>query len=335
MIRLKTRYLIMVLITILGISIGYSSLNTELRVSGEAKVSVSSDIASNKILGDNGSKEFIESKGVPDFSKIAITDEGMFAAEDNDGISYYYRGAVENNWLYFAGFYWRIIRINGDGSIRIIYNGKTTNQTGSDTQIGLNPFTYGTGFSYYVGYTYADGLQRPLELNTGIDSAMKEYLDKWYLQNLNSNSSYIVQNAKYCNDRTIGDGDTWAINGKTVDYASNIRLKQYSPTLICTNYLDNYELKIGLITADESSMAGGIDGGESNYYLRTGYAYYTMSPYNFYIGNNFCGMYVVNGRGRLNTVSAHGSQGVRPVINLKKDVMLSGNGTKENPYRVL
>lgn len=326
----------MVLITILGISIGYSSLNTELRVSGEAQINVSSDIASNKILGDNGSKEAIEAKGEPDFSKIATTDEGMFATLDNDGTSYYYRGAVENNWLYFAGYYWRIIRINGDGSIRVIYNGKTTNQTGEDIHIGINPFTHGTGSSYYVGYTYTEGLQRPIELNTGIDSVMKEYLENWYLQNLSSKSSYIVQSAKYCNDRTIKEGNTWTINGKTIDYGSNIRLRQYTPTLICPNYLDNYELNIGLITADEAAMAGAVNGLENrNYYLRTGYAYYTMSPYNFYIGNNFCGIYVVNGVGGLNTVSAHGSQRVRPVINLKKDVMLSGDGTKENPYRVV
>ena len=335
-IELKTKMLVLVLIAILGLSIGYSALNTDLSISGDADVIVKSDIAHNKILNDNGGVEYIENKGTPDFSQIATTDEGMYATLDNDGTSYYFRGAVENNWLYFAGYYWRIIRINGDGSIRVIYNGTTTNQTGSDTQIGTNPFTHGTGSSYYVGYTYVEGLQRPTELNAGTDSAMKEYLDNWYLQNLNLKSSYIVQDAKYCNDRTIKEGDTWVVNGKTVDYAANIRLKQYSPTLICSNYLDNYELNIGLITADEVSMAGGIDGAESTYYyLRTGYAYYTMSPYNFYIGNNFCGIYVVNSVGRLNTVSAQGSQRVRPVINLKSDIMLSGDGTVNNPYRIV
>ena len=181
----------MVLITIIGLSIGYSAVNTELSISGDANIAVTSDIAQNKILNDNGGREYIESKGTPNFSMIATTDEGMYATLDNDGTSYYYRGAVDNNWLYFAGYYWRIIRINGDGSIRMIYNGTTTNQTGEDTQIGINQFTNGTGSSYYVGYTYVEGLQRPTELNSGTDNAMKEYLDNWYLQNLNSNSSSI------------------------------------------------------------------------------------------------------------------------------------------------
>ena len=69
-------------------------------------------IGYQKILLDNGlgatnveiAKTNIENKGTPDFSKIADTDEGMYAMDDNytlDGgmKSYYYRGAISNNWL--------------------------------------------------------------------------------------------------------------------------------------------------------------------------------------------------------------------------------------------
>ena len=63
----------------------------------------------------------------PDFSQVAATDEGIFGVEDGmyEGTSYYWRGAVTNNYVKFAGKCWRIVRINGDGSIRLIYDGAT------------------------------------------------------------------------------------------------------------------------------------------------------------------------------------------------------------------
>ena len=99
-------------------------------------------------------KQNIVSKGIPDFSKTATTDEGLFMAEDDDGASYYYRGAVKNNYVSFAGFIWRIIRQNGDGSIRMIYAGKKTNDTGKDTIIGSSSFNNKYWDPTYVGYKY-------------------------------------------------------------------------------------------------------------------------------------------------------------------------------------
>lgn len=64
------------------------------------------------------------------------TKSGLYKDEDDLGTSYYYRGVVNNNWVEFGGFYWRIIRINGDGSIRLIYTGlKNSNHTGADASI--------------------------------------------------------------------------------------------------------------------------------------------------------------------------------------------------------
>ncbi|HBA37955.1 MAG TPA: hypothetical protein DCY94_04470, partial [Firmicutes bacterium] len=61
--------------------------------------------------------------GTPTFANVATTDEGVYSMQDDYGTSYYFRGAVENNYVKFGGFFWRIIRINGDGSIRMIYDG--------------------------------------------------------------------------------------------------------------------------------------------------------------------------------------------------------------------
>ena len=99
-------------------------------------------------------KQNITAKGTPDFSKTATTNEGLFMSEDDDGASYYYRGAVKNNYVSFAGFIWRIIRRNGDGSVRMIYSGKKTSDTSASVTIGNSQYNTKYRDSTYVGYKY-------------------------------------------------------------------------------------------------------------------------------------------------------------------------------------
>ena len=82
------------------------------------------------------------------FDTPATTDEGVFEMKDDYGMSYYYRGAVTNNYVKFAGFYWRIIRVNGDGSLRIMYDG---------TQAYANG-TYNVGRFIKTGQVYNTNL---------------------------------------------------------------------------------------------------------------------------------------------------------------------------------
>ena len=102
-------------------------------------------------------KTAIKAKGTPDFSKIAPNDtetDGLYMAEDDEGESYYYRGAVRNNYVSFAGFIWRIIRRNGDGSVRMIYSGKSVSDTADATTIGNSQFNSKYWDPTYVGYKY-------------------------------------------------------------------------------------------------------------------------------------------------------------------------------------
>ena len=99
-------------------------------------------------------KTNIKAKGTPDFTQVATTDEGLYMSEDDEGESYYYRGAVKNNYVSFAGFIWRIIRRNGDGSIRMIYSGKSTSDTGDAVTIGDSQFNSKYWDPTYVGYKY-------------------------------------------------------------------------------------------------------------------------------------------------------------------------------------
>ena len=82
------------------------------------------------------------------------SDLGLYKATDDLGDSYYYRGAVRNNYVLFAGFYWRIIRRIGDGSIRMIYSGTSAEATGSATSIGTSAFNTKDYDPTYVGYMY-------------------------------------------------------------------------------------------------------------------------------------------------------------------------------------
>ena len=102
-------------------------------------------------------KTAIKAKGTPDFTKIAPNDtetDGLYMAEDDEGESYYYRGAVKNNYVSFAGFIWRIIRRNGDGSVRMIYSGKSTSDTGDAVTVGTSAFNDKYWDPTYVGYKY-------------------------------------------------------------------------------------------------------------------------------------------------------------------------------------
>ena len=114
-------------------------------------------VMNNHETSTTAAKTAIKAKETPDFTKIAPNDtetDGLYMAEDDEGESYYYRGAVKNNYVSFAGFIWRIIRRNGDGSIRLIYSGKSTSDTGDAVTIGDSQFNSKYWDPTYVGYKY-------------------------------------------------------------------------------------------------------------------------------------------------------------------------------------
>ena len=277
--------------------------------------------------------------GTPTFSNIATTDEGVYKVSDPvyGGYSYYWRGAVTNNYVKFANKCWRIIRINGDGSMRLIYDGTTCHANGTSTSesIAVASTAYNTSYnnSSYVGWTYSTGSQRTL---SGTASNAKTKLESWYNSNLASYASKIAD-GKYCNDRNVQSGSSWTATGSTFYYAGYKRLyTDYAPTLSC-NSGDVYTLKIGLITADEVEFAGGKNANNTSYYLYNGQNYWTMSPYYWTSSNSRAYVFFVNINGYLNSTSVDWTgAGLRPVINLKAGTLFAtgGNGTQSNPYVV-
>lgn len=115
--------------------------------------------------------------------KVASTlksEQGLYRTEDDYGTSYFYRGDVKNNNVYFAGYYWKIIRMNGDGSIRMIYNGTTPNATGDYTSVNNKKYQYNSRCTNptYVGYMHGENFALQISNETNyqdIIAGMKYY----------------------------------------------------------------------------------------------------------------------------------------------------------------
>ena len=293
-------------------------------------------------------------EGTPDFSESATTNEGIFTAEDDFGTSYYWRGDVNNNYFYFAGFYWRIVRINGDGSIRLIYQGTTANATGSNANALSSAWNSTINDNAYIGYMYGTPGSSSYEATHANENntTIKTSLDNWYKNNLLDYEEYISKESTFCGDRQLSSGT--GIGTSITTYLPSTRLSAHEPTLKCANENDLYTLEeasfgnkaltypIALITADEVAMAGAVtsgSSGESNkdYYLYTGVTWRTMTPqsYGSYNDSNNPKVFGIDGEGILRWFQGSaGSHGVRPVINLKKDVELEGTGTSSDPYKI-
>ena len=261
---------------------------------------------------------------------------------EGKGITYYYTGNP-SNWVQFAGFWWRIIRINGDGSIRMIYAG-TNNASTSDDTLGTSRFNSSNRDNMYVGYMYQSGQLHGLQTS----STIKGVLDNWYTNNIENEEKnlhygqYIDGNAGFCGDRRTSSGS--GTGTSRTDYQPYTRISNSSPSLTCQTE-DIYTTSgsstgnkaltqpIGLISADEAMFAGiPRSGSNSNNYLYTGQHYWTMSPYCYSGGAH---VFYVNSRGYLYYSTAnYTTPGVRPVINLKSAIAITGSGSKTDPFKV-
>ena len=274
-------------------------------------------------------------------------------AKDAYGDSYYYRGNVTNNYVKFAGFYWRIIRINGDGTVRVIYDGTSAHANGEsseDRQIGTSDFNEKSNDNAYVGYMYGTtGASTYAETHVNANnSAIKTYLDTWYENNIKgtTNEQYIADNL-FCNDRSINYG-TGARNDATNYRLYNFETNANNLMLICPQNNDAFTVNdtskgngvltygIGLITTDEVVLAGGWGLENSKYYLYSGQNYWTMSPSYFDATRGYTFERVVRSSGHaVSSGNVNLSLGARPVFNLKSEVLLQGTGTASDPYHLV
>ena len=274
-------------------------------------------------------------------------------AKDAYGDSYYYRGNVTNNYVKFAGFYWRIIRINGDGTVRVIYDGRSAHANGdasTDRQIGTSAFNSSYNDNAYVGYMYGKtGASTYAETHANTNnSTIKTYLDGWYNFFIKgtTNEQYIVDSI-FCNDRSFAPNNSGTGVGTSVTYYRWYNFADYSNNnkmmLACPQKNDAFTVSdtskgngaltygIGLVTTDEVVLAGGWSSSNSNYYLYNGQYYWTMSS-TYFSGSYAVERSVHSSGSTASSGTVDNTFGARPVLNLSSDVLKNGSGTASDPY---
>ena len=308
------------------------------------------------------------------FSSVLTTDntKTLYTGTENGTTVYYFAGNATDNWVQFGGYYWRIIRTNSDGSVRLLYHGTST--TATDAYISSSTaFNSTYNDPMYVGYMYGtSGSQVNNRTNTN-SSTIKGVIDTWYRDNLNTNyGKYISTTAVYCNDRSNPAGGY--NTGKTsFNYGARTRLDTYkTPTYDCTDTNDKFTVDtstgngkltypIALMTADEVSFAGGL---YANYnanawyfrnakegtlttsssstdasYSSTGLTYWwLLSPFYWFGSSARASVFYVGGSslpGFLGDYFVDGTRGVRPAVSLKSCVKTSGgDGSAGTPYTI-
>ena len=357
------------------------------------------------ILTNNGGKTTIEAKTAPSFASIETSNAGMYSYTEGTGKTYYYRGAVDNNWVKYGKFkedqivyrgfknenstdevwfdsenrkpnyidypalaecqagvsldnysstynykckavtyahkgddmYWRIIRVDKDNKIKMIYAGSQAPSestkvaiTGTNTNMGFTAYNNDGNHAEYVGFQYTVGSQR----GTTTNSTIKTYLDNWYTKYFNENigTSRFVKTT-FCNDRNTTD--TWVSTGSTINYAPYTRLSADTPTpTFECNTADVVTNNLGLITADEIVLAGGkFYTDNSAFYLNNNMAYWAGSPLGF-SGSNLFVFGLVPIYGLHAGIVYYRPFAVRGVVSLSSESKLLGSGTYNDVYTV-
>ena len=353
----------------------YSSLVGKYFVSSSASSNGSSTAGTMKTTTNLSSVYYVVSATSSSFtykqitSNKNITEALLASTEDDYGTSYYFRGAVKNNYVQFANKCWRIVRINGDGSVKLVLHNDNTSNASSPCASSNNSTTAAfarySGSSYtsvfnsnyndnaYIGLMYgATGASDypNTHANTNKSDILKN-LETWYTNNLTSYESKLADTI-WCNDKsTVSGGLGYGTNA--TDYGAYNRLASTKqPTLKCPNDNNggklskftvddtkngngNLTYKIGLLTADEIAFAGSI----AYTYNRSTYLqentgttwWWSLSPGDFNGSDAYVwGVY----SGYLVGDLVNGGYGLRPVISLISSTNVTGDGTSENPYVV-
>ena len=308
----------------------------------------------DKLLSDKSTRPGART----DFSTVLTNDntKTLYTGTENGTTVYYFAGNATDNWVKFGknasnqDLYWRIIRTNSDGSVRLLYHGTST--TATDAYIGTSAFNSSYDNIAYVSYMYGSlGSVENARANTN-NSTIKTAIDNWYATNLNTNyGKYISTTAVYCNDRT------YTISGSNTLFGAYTRLRtNKTPTYDCTDTNDKFTVDkstgngkltypIALMTADEVSFAGGLWGTNAQtwYYYNSAKGsstgeqlWWLLSPAS---GNgSYAYVFFVVGSsnpGFLSSTYVSHTYGVRPAVSLKSCVKTSGgDGSAGTPYTI-
>ncbi len=238
----------------------------------------------------------------------SLEKEGIIKSNDTNGLSYYFRGASDDNYVSFANLLWRIVKINGDGSVKLI----------------LDDYIDESANYYNVGN--ADPIDTKLNF---VNTNIYHTLQNWYTSHLKDYDQYLVS-TKYCINDSVGNLD----NETNVYYLSYLSLlENYNPSTTCLG--NEMTSRIGLLTADEAVFAGASKNSENtSFYLyvpNKNYSWWTLTPAKS-TGNSL-NYFEINEKGLLSIDSLESYyRGIRPVITIIKNSYVTGTGKIDDPY---
>ena len=321
------------------------------------------------ILAKNEVKAPITTPG----AAVSTASEALLAStEDDYGTSYYFRGAVTNNYVEFANKCWRIVRVGGDGSVKLIlHNDNPTgaanpcdaaNNSASAAFARYNGTTYKSAFNTnfndnaYVGFKFGtpgSSTYEATHANTN-NSTILTNLEAWYNNNDNFKKyEKVIADTVWCNDKTnVTDTsyNPWGYSNVTgLGYGTNVtyygatqRLISTSnsaggtgPSLKCNGNLSKITSKVGLITADELALAGyAYAKNNTTTYLQENATdtYWWSLSPNNFYGGYACVWSVYGSNGYFDNNYVSSTNGVRPSISLKSTTNVTGEGTSSTPY---
>ena len=269
------------------------------------------------ILGKNNSNVLSATATLTDTYSNAGDASGLYKSidgETNSGTTYFYRGAVTNNYVSFAGFTWRIIRINENGSIRLLLNDGINN----NTKYKFNPI--------YNNYTYM------YYSNSDVENGIKRTVDTWYDNNIKVYENYITD-TEFCEQYKVSwnNATRFTAGNETVVVKEN-----YTPNFKCSTDKNGKGIltsKVGLLTYDEAVHAGNYYGKSSaSYITNSNYTYWLMSPAG--ADSNFANARCVSTGGDIGDIYVISDIVVSPVISLKAGILATGSGTSDDPYLI-
>ena len=269
---------------------------------------------STLILGTNNSNVLSATATLTDTYSSAGDASGLYKSVDgetNSGTTYFYRGAVTNNYVKFAGKMWKIIRINENGTIRLLL----------DEMAGVNK-KFNPTWNNYIYMYYS---------NSDVDNGIKRTVDTWYDNNIKGYENYIAD-TEFCEQFKVVNYSYYATAGSvTVPLYSS-----YTSNFKCStdgNGKGTIISKVGLLTYDEAVHAGNYPGKKSSSYItNSNYWYWLMSPAGDW--NSSASAWVVSSDGTIYTNRVNQNDVVRPVISLKAGLLATGQGTEADPYIV-
>ena len=275
----------------------------------------SNDLTTGKVKCEKGNKPqteltFKEKVLGENNSNIVTTGDGLYSKTTNTGTTYYFKGAVENNYVKFADTIWRIVRVNEDGTIRLI-----TQDSVIERQL------FNSTYNPYDKMYYTN-------------SEIKTAVENWYKTNITDKGfdGKVASGNYFCEQAKVVYNTDFTAGSATVVTEDN-----YTPSFDCTtdgNGKGVVSGKVGLITVDEVLFAGGVMASSSNFYLKNGSIYWMMSPAGFRTSNDVANAWYVDDDGYTNGTSVDNILDVRPVLSLSADTLVSGSGTNSDPYIV-